>query len=290
VNALGINYAQSSGNRQALYEKTLTKRIQPALAARAAMFAVALAERGFTGPRKALEGEAGYFRVYLNGKVCEPENLTREYDWFQIERLVVKHYTSCGGCHSVQSAAERIVREENLKPDDIDRVELYGCGPGGMVGCPFEIGENPQVDAQFNAAYGVALTLLRGPAKLSDFTNKAVCDDTEVAELAKKITYVTKVDDLPEEIEIPIDYPLYNSRYHAVIVYTKDGRRMMRAECPAQTFAPGADTFETVIPKFRDCAEFAGVFDEGRTETIIEAVLGLDDTPNIETLLTLMCE
>jgi 2-methylcitrate dehydratase PrpD len=39
VHAMGIWYAHCSGNRQALYDRTLTKRIQPAIAARAGVFA-----------------------------------------------------------------------------------------------------------------------------------------------------------------------------------------------------------------------------------------------------------
>jgi len=288
VNAMGINYAQTSGNRQALHDMTLTKRIQPALAARAAMFSVALARRGFTGAHRALEGSEGYFKVYLNGDVCEPEELTVDYGWYQIERLVVKRWTSCGACHSAQAAAERLAREEKPTPDDIDRVELFGCGPGGLVGGPFEISDNPQVDAQFNAAYGVALALLRGPAKLSDYTDEAVLADTQVAEFAKRITYTSVPDDLPPQVERPSDYPAYAPRYHGVIVHMKDGRRIMRVQSPAQTFAPGADTFETVLGKFRDCAAFSEACPPERAEAIIEEVRHVDDKPSIAPLMGLL--
>lgn len=288
VNAMGINYAQTSGNRQALHDMTLTKRIQPALAGRAAMLSVALARRGFTGAHRALEGSAGYFKVYLNGNVCTPEELTVDYDWYQIERLVVKRWTSCGACHSAQAATERLVREENPTPEEIDRVELFGCGPGGLVGGRFEIGDTPQVDAQFNVAYGVALALLRGPAKLADYTDKAILADTEVAEFAKRITFTRKPDDLPPEVERPSDYPAYATGYHGVIVHMKDGRRLLRAQCPAQTFAPGADTFESILGKFKDCAAFSGACAPDRTEALIEEVRTFDSRISVAPLLELL--
>ncbi|MBU0606714.1 MAG: MmgE/PrpD family protein [Armatimonadetes bacterium] len=289
VNAMGINYAQTCGNRQALHDMALSKRIQPALAARAAMFSVALARRGFTGARRALEGESGYFRVYLDGAVCEPEELTAPYDWYQIERLVVKRWTSCGACHSAQAATERLVREERPNPEDIDRVELFGCGPGGLVGGALEIGDNPQVDAQFHVAYGVALALLRGPARLSHYTDEAILADSEVAQFAQRITYTQPPDDLPPPVAPPPDYPAYATGYHGVIVRMKDGRRFMRAQCPAQTFAPGADTFESVLDKFRDCAAFSGACPPERAEAIIEEVRALDDRAAITGLVKLMC-
>ena len=49
VNALGIFYAHASGNRQALFDHTLTKRIQPAIAARAGVFAAYLADAASPG-------------------------------------------------------------------------------------------------------------------------------------------------------------------------------------------------------------------------------------------------
>ncbi|MBT3378407.1 MAG: MmgE/PrpD family protein [Lentisphaerae bacterium] len=288
VNAMGINYAQTSGNRQALHDMTLTKRIQPALAARAAMFSVALARRGFTGAHRALEGKSGYFKVYLDGTLCEPDELSAAYDWYQIERLVVKRWTSCGACHSTQAAAERLVREENVKPDEIDRVELFGCGPGGLVGNPFEIGDSPQVDAQFNVAYGVALALLRGAALPRDYADEAVLADTEVVELTKRITYIKRPEDVPPEPERPVDYPRYSTGYHGLVVHTKSGRRLMRAQCPAQTFAPGADTFESVLGKFRECAVVGGGCSPERTEAIIEEVRTLDTKAGIDPLLELL--
>ena len=288
VNAMGINYAQTCGNRQALHDHTLTKRIQPALAARAAMLGVALAARGLTGPHRALEGEAGYFRVYLNGEVCDPEELTRAYDWFQIERLVVKRYTSCGACHSAQAATERLVREENLTPDQIGRVELYGCGPGGLVGGQFDIGQNPQVSAHFNVKYGVALALLRGPAKVTDYTDEAIVADREVAELAKQITFVKNAAGLPPAPELPPDYPPYANQHHAVVVHTEDGRRLMRAQCPAQTFAPGADTLEDILPKFRDCAEVSGVCSPQQADSIVNLIRDLDQAPDLTGFLGML--
>ncbi|MBS3763561.1 MAG: MmgE/PrpD family protein, partial [Planctomycetes bacterium] len=163
VNAMGINYAQVSGNRQALLDSTLTKRMQPGFAARSALWSTTMAARGVTGPERALDGEAGYFSVYMNGDAPEAEELTKEREWLQVERVAIKRWPSCGACHHAQAAAEKLREEEDLRPEQIAGVELFGCGPGGLVGNPFRIGENPQVDAQFSVAWGVAHTLLRGP-------------------------------------------------------------------------------------------------------------------------------
>jgi 2-methylcitrate dehydratase PrpD len=282
VDAMGINYAQVSGNRQALLDMSLTKRIQPALAVRSALWAVALAQRGLTGPDRALEGECGYFNAYLNGDVPDGQELIAEKQWYEIENDAIKHYPSCGACHSAHAAADRLKKEEGLQADDIQKVELFGCGPGGLVGRPFSLGRNPQVDAQFSVAYGVALALIRGPMSLDRFTDAAVVADREVVELAKAITFVPKPPDVPEKVvERPPDYGAYTPRPHGVIVYTKDGRRLVRYQCPAQTFEAMSVTFDDVVPKFRACAAYAGVTDAARVEAMVEAVRDLDSAPSI---------
>ena len=290
VDAMGINYAQVSGNRQALHDMTLAKRIQPAFAARSAMWGVALARRGVTGPRRALEGRAGLFSAYMNGDVPDADELTAAKDWFEIENVSVKPYTSCGACHSAQAAAEILIAEERLKPEEIERVELFGCGPGGLVGNSFVIGRNPQVDAQFSVAYGVALTLLRGPAKLRHFTDEAILADTEVADLAASTVFVDRPEDVPEELTGgPPDFGSYTSRPHGLIVHTRDGRRLVRARSPAQTFEARTVGFDDVVPKFKDCARFSGVCDSARTDGIIEEVGALDTRSSVSGLIGLLC-
>jgi len=99
VHAMGINYAQASGNRQALFEKTLTKRLQPAFTARNALWAAFLAGNGVTGPEECFEGEAGLFRVYINTEPPTPEEISQKRDFFEIERDTIKRFTSCGLAH-----------------------------------------------------------------------------------------------------------------------------------------------------------------------------------------------
>lgn len=106
VEAMGINYAQVSGNRQALLDMTLTKRLQPAFAARSAPWALGLASRGMTGPHRALEGRCGYFHAYMNGDVPNAEELTVSKAWYELENVAVKRYPGCGACHSPPAVSD----------------------------------------------------------------------------------------------------------------------------------------------------------------------------------------
>ncbi len=282
VHALGINYAQISGNRQALLDASLTKRLQPAFAARSALWAVELAHRGITGPHRVFEGEAGYFKLYLNGDLPEVGELLRTSDTFAVEHVSTKRYPSCGACHSVQIAAERLREEESLNPADIDRIESFGIAP--LVSEPFEINDTPQVAAQFSGAWAIAHTLLRGPAKLADYTDDAVRNDREVCELARNITPVAPPDDLPPP---PEPHPVqgdsggaYRTKYQGLIVHTKDGRRLMRCQAPCQTSPPHPADWPEIEAKFRDCAEFAGV-DTEKADAMIDKIKTIDHAKRV---------
>jgi len=285
VQAMGMNYAQLAGNRQALYDSTLSKRMQPAMAARSALWATALAQRGLTGPHLALEGEVGYYRLYLN--MPEPptaERLTVPADPWQIGRVAYKRFPSCGANHHMQIAAEKLQAQDDFDPADIQRVELFGMPAGGMVTRPFTIGPDPAVDAQFNAAWSVAHTLLRGPAQLADYQAQRIVADREVIELAQAIGYIDPPDDLPPMLPIPEGYHERNVRWQGVVVTTTDGRRLMQYHCPAQTFGPGNLTMDQCIDKFQQCAEASGICNDAQARRIVDGVQQLDQAPSLASL------
>ncbi len=288
VNAMGTYYAQAAGNRQALLDMTLTKRVQPGFAARSALWATALAERGITGPAHALEGRYGYFELYMKGEACELDSLIVKRKRYEVERVSIKHYPSCGGCHSVQVAAEYLAREEHLAPDEIGHVQIFGCQKNGLVGGAFDPGPNPQVDAQFSARWAVAYALLRGTVKIENYSNEKVAADREVATLANAIEFVSPPEDLPPSLPTPPDYPAHSTHYQGVIVHTRTGVRFMRTQCPAQTFAPERDNLESVLGKFRDCASYSGNCSPDLSESLIQEICRLDRAADLSALGALL--
>ena len=56
-----------------------------------------------------------------------------------------------------------------------------------LIGQPFRMRQNPQVDAQFSAQWTVAFVFLHGPPGLADFAPEAVRAATEVQSLTERI-------------------------------------------------------------------------------------------------------
>ena len=197
VNALGIYYAHTCGNRQTLLERKLSKRMQPAIAARAALYSVLLAQKGFTGPEQTFEGKAGFYRLYTLD-APPPENSFRVPPApFGIEELVVKHFPTCGIHHGNVVAALQLREKHGIRCEDIEGVEFFlQEGGNTLVSMPFNMGETPQIDAQFSAPYAIALALTRGEVHVRDFQNCAIENDDRTADLARRTVEVTHFRDM----------------------------------------------------------------------------------------------
>ncbi|MDD3992284.1 MAG: MmgE/PrpD family protein [Desulfobacteraceae bacterium] len=173
-NALGIVYAQTAGNAQGLLEGRLVKRMQPAFAASAGVTAAFLAAKGVTGSRAFLTGDYGYYSLYEQGDLDEALVLDGLGEHFTIGDLSIKPYPCCRMTHAAIDAA-LAARERINAIDHLERVEVkVSSMVVEMVGKPFCIGHNPQVDAQFSIPYTVATALLYGDVFLGDFEPEAV--------------------------------------------------------------------------------------------------------------------
>jgi 2-methylcitrate dehydratase PrpD len=275
VHAFGIFYAHASGNRQALFELTLTKRIQPAIAAKAALWAALLARKGITGAEMAFEGDAGLFRIYGDGRDAAPkeEDLLGDRGFFEIERTGIKRFPVCGAHHGAIQAALDLAVENNLKPDEIDHVEYYiGEGGNKLVGRPFRIGDHPQVSAQFCAPYAIALALVRRRVNAATISDKEIRNDRETIRVAEKTKILDHWDYDPRLNRDYKDYPSSLGRPQMVRVVTRDGRVMVRTRDKGDVLHPDAMTWDEVVEKFRLCAASSHVCPPEKAEAIIEAV------------------
>ena len=279
VNALGINYAQASGNRQALFDKTLTKRLQPAFAARSALWAAALAGRGVTGPPNALEGDAGLFRIYKNADPCTRDDLTEPRDFYEIQRDSIKPHPCC--CVADAYTAVQLGQQHDFKAEDIELIQVHFRSGPSLTGGPFRIGANPEVNAQFSVAYCVALGVLRGRMGLAEITDEQVLKDTEVAELAKRVV-MAPLDELPPpEPAKPelIPWVAGGGRYHGVKVRTKAGKTYTCFRTHRDALGPeNTMTMDFVLRKFYHCTEFSGICPSKKAKAIVDSVMALDKT------------
>lgn len=275
--ALGIAYSKTSGNAQCLIDGGLVKRMQPAFSAQSGVLSAFLAQSGITGARDFLEGQYGFFNLYESGDYNQEklvEGLGKEYEGM---RLSIKPYPSCRMTHASIDAALAAKNGYNIQPASIEEIVVYVSKMAQeMVGQPFAIRDNPQVDAQFSIPYTVATAILGGDVRLEDF-EKASIGGASVLDLAKKVRVIADPA-----------LPARDMDRARVIVQARSGTYEMTTT--TMKGSPGNPlNNEECIGKFLKCVDY-GRFDglKKKAPSIIERVLHLEALGNIEGLTTLL--
>lgn len=319
-NAFGFAFAQAHGNRQALVEGTLAKRVQPGFAAAAGLKATILAAEGISAPEAVGEGEFGIRKLIVAGRVDADafrDAIVGELGCRnETNHVSIKPYPCCRCTHAVIDGAlrlggwaqassrgrgaadrERAVRDGSgrgrtvpdrsgqrksnrnsssyVDPAVVDRV-IVRLPPHsmGQIGRPFEIRDNPTVDAQFSAAYTAALAWLGGRPGLADLAQTEVCSRTDVHALAAKITCREFEPENSGIAPIEID------------VHTTEGRRhSVRVEAPKGS-PQNPMTSSEVEAKFTDCLSFsASPIPPELRARIFESMSRIADTEDFITLI-----
>jgi 2-methylcitrate dehydratase PrpD len=274
--ALGIAYSQTAGNAQCLVDGGLVKRMQPAFSSKAGVLSAYLAGRGVTGARDSLEGEYGFFNLYEGGEYDRERLLDGLGKRFGGMDLSVKPYPSCRMTHASIDAALAMRKEKKIDPEGIDEIVVRVSKMClNMVGRPFVIRTNPQVDAQFSIPYTVAKAMIRGDVFLEDFEESNIRDE-KVLRLAARVR-VEEDEDLRERDMTASFLSLkYGGSVHEKRVVHMKGS-------PANPMS-----LDECIDKFRKCCSYSrNKAIQERVEDIVERVVHLEEENDIARVMGL---
>ena len=242
--AMGLSYAQASGNQQCIEDGGLVKRMQPGLVAEAGVRAAWLARLGVSGAINAIEGKNGFFAVYELGDY-DPEALTVGLgESFEIERIGFKRYPICGMAHPAVDALRDLQREHGFAEGDVEQIEVHGSKfVVDMVGRPYRPGASPDVDAQFSLPYCLATVLRTGNVRLAD--------------LAPEHTLGAERRVLADQIPVGLDDNLHGKWTARVTVRLRDGRTFDRTRDKAAGQSDSPLSTDELREKFEDSARAA---------------------------------
>ncbi len=178
---LGLAYSQCAGTMQAHVEGSIALPFQIATAARAALVAVDLVRAGFTGPRDALEGPFGYFRLIDSGNLARYTGQLGQV--WRIAQISTKPWPSGRASHGVLGA----LAAAGLEPSAVARIEAR-VPPlvGRLVGRPMLPGMSAAY-ARLCLPFLCALMLRDGVIDPACFTAAAFADPA-TADLAARVT------------------------------------------------------------------------------------------------------
>jgi len=162
----------------------MVKRMHAGRSAEAGVRMCQLAERGFTGPRAALDGKFGLLEVF-GGSTASAERLTEELgSRWATDAVWVKHYPMCGGIHSAVQLLQQLRGDAALETGDIKKVRIgtsrYAVRNNGNP-APLDT-----MGAQYSIPYCAAAALLANPRDPAAFSDLAIANPI-TRELANRI-------------------------------------------------------------------------------------------------------
>ena len=203
--ALGNAATQAAGLSECL--GTSAKSISVGNAARNGLWSALLAQQGFGGPPRPIEGVQGYLNAA--GDLSDLGALTRGLgDTWEVLHNACKPYPCGIVIHPVLDAVFALQSEQPVAPTSIERIVVRGN--------PLlrRRTDRPDIqtgrEAQVSVQHSVAVALLDGKVGVQDYSDARVRDPA-VAALRRLITVQDDPDIAPQGA--------------AIEIYTKDGKR-----------------------------------------------------------------
>ena len=281
-NALALVFNRPIQTFQSIVDGTTAVRVGQGLISQAAITSVQLAKAGITGPRNFLEGVFGYFHLYAGDQYDSAALTARLGEVFHLHKISFKNYPSCGGTIASTDAILALMAQRRLTPEDVVHIDvrvtpyIYD-----MTGGPFEIGDNPRVDAQFSIRYCVANALLRGGSVLRHFDEEQI-RDAQIRDLVAKIEVTA---------DAGLEGPRQGSSLRADMDVTTATGDVHQVSIPIPSGFPGNPmSSERISERFKEAAEYGGrPLPEGNLQRIAALVDRLECVDDVRTLVPLVC-
>jgi 2-methylcitrate dehydratase PrpD len=165
-NALGIA-ASSTGGLMANFG-TMTKALHPANAARNAIIAARLAERGFTANQDIVEARYGYADCFGSDTTSFPAMTAHLGETVRVDSRppAIKAWPTCSSNHPTLTVIEAL---PSLDSHQIQAVDHYGKTAPGTGSLRFREVEEA-LQAKFCLEYNIAAAFVDGEVSLASFT------------------------------------------------------------------------------------------------------------------------
>ena len=162
---------------------TMTKPLHVGQAARNGLYAALLAAEGFSSSPDALEHRQGFLRVFNGEGNFNADPIVAEWGapWDIVDPgLAIKQYPCCGSTHPAIDAMLLLVREHNLTPATVAKIESQ-THPRRLAHT-----DRPDprgaLDAKFSVQYCLARALVSGAVLIAHFEDGSH-DEPEVREV-----------------------------------------------------------------------------------------------------------
>ena len=252
----------------------MVKRMHAGRAAEAGVRMSRLAQRGFTGPRAAIDGRYGLLEVFA-GESAEPHRLTEGLgESWAMDGLWVKVYPICGWIQGVVQLLSAMRGAAPVALEDVEKVVV------GTTAFAVKNNANPvpsdTMEAQYSIPYCCAVALTGDPGDPNEFCEPAIHDPVRRA-FASRVEL--RVDEESEAV-----YPArFGSR---VRLHLRSGEVKEAATLDPHGTAADPCTDEEIVAKFTRLAALSNSGVDPRA--VVDAVSRLDTSPSVQALTGLL--
>ena len=196
INAWSINLSQYTCSSELINNKeTPIRSIRESFGAKSALSSAFLAKKGIKGYKDPFEGKQGFYKAYFQGDY-DPKPVLKDLGKdFEAGKLIFKPLPCCMGNHGVINAAINIMKEHNIKPEDITALKAEIPTIARLVCEPHEdkIAPKNAINAKYSMPFTVAIAIIDGKITLKSFDDENI-KRPDVLALASKFTYKLNSD------------------------------------------------------------------------------------------------
>jgi 2-methylcitrate dehydratase PrpD len=276
LDAFSLAMCQSTCSAELIYNSnSIIRAIRDAFPAKAGILSALLAQKGIKGFARPIEGKAGFYGMYYEGRY-NPSVIIKDLGKvFESATVSFKPWPSCAGTHPYIAASLQIIDDCGLNPNDIEDVKFDLYTINTMLCEPIESKIRPltAIDAKFSIPFVIATALVYKKVNLSHFLPDALLN-RDVLQVAQKITY--EIHNSPE-----------GGRKYAVPdaliqIKTKQGQiSSKRIEFIYGSFQNPMSQ-EALIVKFKDCAGYSiKKISPENLNKAVQLILHLEEVNNI---------
>jgi 2-methylcitrate dehydratase PrpD len=267
---LGIVAAEAGGLRNNF--GSMTKPFHAGRAAENGVVAADLAAMGWTASEEILEARSGFFHAAGGGfnPAAIVDKLGKPWT-FADPGVSIKPFPSGSLTHPAMGEMLRLVRENNVMPGDVEKVDMGGNS--GMMNALLHHRPKTALEAKFSMEFCMAMLILDRKAGLNEFTD-AVVLRPDVQELLQRVNFY--VDPEAEKAGL-------NKMTSLIKIYLKGGKTISGRADFAKGHPSNPMSYDETADKFRGSAEFAK-WPKAKIDAVIEIVKDLDSAPNVTKL------
>jgi 2-methylcitrate dehydratase PrpD len=266
--AMGLAAMQSAGIQSYLDDPCMAKPFSPGKSAYNGTLAAIMASRGFTGPKKALEGHEGFFNAYAP-EVRVADIVDRLGKNFAIMEVGFKPHAACRYAHGPIDLAQMFYHQDAVRLADIENVTAHmselSIRQASKSVCP-------NLNAAMGSTqFGVALALSAGCNGLRDYWDGFKNSEIHAA-AANKISLV------PE--------PAYGvgGRQAAVDVTLRNGKKLSRQQPQPKGEPANPLSAQELERKFLGLAEMV-MTDGDNAQVVNDSVMRLEQLRDMHVII-----